>query len=358
MSNIDRKLATVRKVECLKPIEGADKIELAIIDGWQVVVKKGEFQPGNLAIYFEIDSWIPTELAPFLTRAGHYPKVFEGVSGERLKTIKLRGQLSQGLLLPLLVAEDHFGNPLRQFNEREDLTEGLGIRKWEKPIPAQLAGQVKGNFPSFIPRTDQERIQNCFRDMSKVLGLFEITEKLDGSSMTVYAKYPEGGSIAETGVCSRNLDLKADDQNAFWRQAFKDDLINKLVTTGRSLALQGELIGEGIQGNPYRLKGTEFYLYDIYDIDNQVYLKSDERIRIAREIDIKHAPVLGCMSMARREELGQIRPAWTLESLLEYAESKSCLNPEVECEGIVFKHTEVDVSFKVISNKWLLKEKE
>ena len=94
-----RKLATIRKIDSLTPIEGADKIELATVGGWKVVAQKGLYNVGDLAVYFEIDSWIPETLAPFLVK-GKEARVFEGVAGERLKTIKLRGQISQGLLMP------------------------------------------------------------------------------------------------------------------------------------------------------------------------------------------------------------------------------------------------------------------
>ena len=97
----ERKMATIRRIDTIGPIEGADAIEVATVGGWKVVVKKGDFAPGDLAVYCEIDSFIPTKIAPFLTKPDHYPKVFEGVEGERLKTVRLRKTLSQGLLLPL-----------------------------------------------------------------------------------------------------------------------------------------------------------------------------------------------------------------------------------------------------------------
>lgn len=349
--NIDRQLATVRRVTELRPIEGADMIELAIVDGWQVVVKKGEFQAGALGVYFEIDSWVPIHIAPFLRKPGNPERIFEGVDGERLKTIKLKGQLSQGLLLPTSIL------PFACI-EGEDLTERLGVKKWEKPIPAQLAGQVKGNFPSFLRKTDQPRIQNVFRDVERQEGLFEITEKLDGSSMTVYV-YNDPDGI-KSGVCSRNLDLKPDPANAFWMVTFRDDLINKLVTLRQDYALQGELIGPGVQGNSYKLDRLEFYVFDIFNITTQEYLKAGERDRICRELDIKHAPMLGYLSMTQwNPETGEISCKQTVQGLLAQAEGKSELNQNTEREGLVWKSIEdPSVSFKVISNKWLLKEKD
>jgi RNA ligase (TIGR02306 family) len=101
MSEITRKLATVRRITALTPIPGADRIQLATVDGWKVVVQNGLYQVGDLACYFEIDSFIPTAIAPFLTKGGHFPKTYNGIEGERLKTVRLRKTLSQGLLIPL-----------------------------------------------------------------------------------------------------------------------------------------------------------------------------------------------------------------------------------------------------------------
>lgn len=352
--NLERELATVRRVSNLLPINGADRIETAVVDGWQVVVKKGEFAVGDLAIYFEIDSWIPTEIAPFLTRPGHDPHNFNGVNGERLRTMKMKGTLSQGLLLPLSVAEEKSGNLLRVFEEGNDLTVLFEIQKWEKPIPAQLAGQVKGNFPSFIPKTDQPRIQNVFGKMSLVDGMWELTEKLDGSSMTVYV------NGEESGVCSRSMDLRPDPDNTFWKVAFRDDLVNKLVSTGRKLALQGELIGPGIQGNSYNLTDHEFHLFDIFDIESRQYLNDVERIQICNELGIRHTPVIGRRSIRMYDAAsGQTKVAFELPTLLNMADGPSVLNSKTLREGIVFKHVEdPSLSFKVISNNWLLKEKD
>jgi hypothetical protein len=144
-----RKLATVRRIHSIDPIPGADAIEVATVGGWRVVVKRGEYTPGDLATYIEIDSWIPTALAPFLSR-GREPRVYDGIAGERLRTVRLRGQLSQGLLLPYAVCG-------KICEEGEDVSELLGIVKYDPPVNAQLAGMAKGPFPGVITKTDQER---------------------------------------------------------------------------------------------------------------------------------------------------------------------------------------------------------
>jgi len=341
-----RKLATIRNIDAIRPIPGADAIECAVVGGWTVVVKKGEFAPGDAAIYCEIDSWIPTALAPFLSR-GQEPKTFDGIAGERLRTVKLRGQLSQGLLLryqdyPAVV--DEFHKTRLAGNEPFDVTELLGIVKWEAPIPAQLAGEVKGAFPGWIPKTDQERVQNLtteFEAWQRAGVAWEVTEKLDGSSMTVYLR------DGEFGVCSRNLELRDTATNSLWRAARDQDLETQLRTLGRNLALQGELIGEGVQGNPYRIRpGQVFRLFDIYDIDRGSYLASAERRQLAWDLDIEHVPVLYNWVMNTED---------SMEGVLASADGASELREDTVREGLVFKQLDnPNVSFKAISNVFLL----
>ena len=336
-----RKLATIRKIDALRPIPEADAIECAVIGGWTAVVKRGEFTEGNLAIYCEIDSWIPHALAPFLSK-GKEPRVYDGIAGERLRTMKLRGQLSQGLLLPYTMLP--FGEQ-GVLIDGDDVTELLGITKYEAPVPAQLAGEVKGMFPGWIQKTDQERVQNLKQELEHWKSeqhLWEITEKLDGSSMTVYLR------DGEFGVCSRNLELKPNPDNSLWKVAVRNDLEGKLRALGRNVALQGELIGEGIQGNPYKIRGQEFYLFDVYDIDRSCYFTPDERKSLALEHNINHVPVFGTY---------ETNESTTIESLLQYAEGDSVMGDIVgpTREGLVFKSQTMQCSFKAISNKFLLK---
>jgi len=167
---LDRKLATIRTIDAINPIDGADAIEVATVGGWKVVVKKGEFNVKDLAVYFEIDSWMPTELAPFLSK-GKEPREYNGVKGERLRTVRLRKQLSQGLLLPIDALK--LGTFVATLSDdTNDVTELLGIQKWEPPFNAQLAGMCKGNFPSFIPKTNEERIQNLSRNSQSKKSIF------------------------------------------------------------------------------------------------------------------------------------------------------------------------------------------
>ena len=335
-----RKLATIRKIDTLTPIEGADAIECATVGGWKVVAQKGLYKEGDLAVYFEIDSWIPTEIAPFLSK-GKDPREFEGVRGERLKTIKLRGQLSQGLLMPLKEI-DLNGMTLV---EDMDVTELLNVKKWERVMNAQLAGMARGNFPSLIPKTDQERVQNMVKEINAVIEQrmrFEVTEKLEGSSMTCYL------IDGEFGVCSRNLDLKETEGNSFWATARRDDVEVKMraVDEHWNFAIQGELIGPGIQGNIYNLSKLEFRVFDVYNIQEGGYLDPEDRRALVERMGLQHVPVLTTFMMAI-----------PVPDLLTLAEGKSVLNEKVEREGIVFKETNGGMSFKAISNKYLLGEK-
>lgn len=337
-----RKLATIRKIDDIGPIEGADAIEVATVGGWKIVIKKDEFKVGDLACYFEIDSWMPVELAPFLSK-GKEPREFEGVKGERLRTIKLRGQLSQGLLIPMREIETFIGNPLRRFEEGEDVTQALGILKWEKTIPAQLAGQVKGNFPTQIPKTDQERVQNLTKEIQAAQGaVYEVTEKLEGSSMTCYL------IDGEFGVCSRNLDLKRDENNSFWKVAIEDDIENKMRFSD-NFAIQGELIGPGIQGNIYKLPKIEFRVFDVYDIKNGEYMNPADRVDMINRMGLKHVPVLE----------SNFKLEIDVEGLIAKAEGKSVMGDITgpEREGLVFKQVDGGMTFKAISNKYLLAEK-
>ena len=336
-----RKLASIRKIDQIRPIPDADAIECAVVDGWTVVVKKGEFKAGDLAIYCEIDSWIPHELAPFLSK-GQEPREYNGVKGERLRTVKLRGQLSQGLLLSTVGQ-----TPLE--GEGDDLTEFLGIQKWEAPIAAQLAGVVRGNFPTEVPKTEQERVQNIVQEFNAwVQGdeYWEATEKLNGSSATYYLD-----NEGELHVCSRNLDLVYDENNSFWKIAIKYDIRRKLKTANFvQFAIQGELVGEGIQGNPYDIKGQEFYVFDMYDVFLGKYVTPEDRQALTFQLGLKHVPVV-----VYRAHLSDTLGVTTVEGALKFAEGKSELNAKTEREGVVFKHEIGQASFKAISNKFLLK---
>lgn len=324
-----RKMVSVQRVLEKKSIVGADLIEAYRVNGWWVVDKKGAHEVGDLVVYCEVDSWIPHTLAPFLTKPGHYPREYLGVEGERLRTVKLKGQLSQGLLLPLV--ED-------TSEEGQDFSEILGITKWEDT--RYMANMdARGNFPDFIPKTDQERVQNLDRTLEKYFGQsFEVTVKRDGSSLTAFV------NGEESGVCSRNVNLKETEDSAFWAAANSLSLIPKILSTGRNLALQGELMSQKIQGNYEKVQGIEWNCFDIYDIDTQEYLLPKERRELCKQLRIPHIKVV--------EE--DFVLCHNVDQLLEMAEGPG-VNAGVKREGLVFKQNNGQFSFKAISNSYLLK---
>lgn len=335
----ERKLATIRKISDIKLIPNADSICGYLIDGWIVVDSIGKYEKDQLVVFLEVDSFVPHELAPFLSK-GKEPREFEGVKGERLRTVKLRGQLSQGLLLP--IPEDTIKGAGHLIAEGLDVTDHFGILKWERPMNAQLAGIARGNFPALIPKTDQERIQNLTRSFEEYqLDTWSITEKLDGSSCTFYLD--DEGSFH---VCSRNLDLKEEAANSFWKVAHKfqiEDIMRRNFMLG--MAIQGEIIGEGIQGNQYKVQ-LDFYVYDMYNVHTGKYILPVQLKAACARIGLKHVPIL-CEATEIKEQ--------TIESMLQYAEGKSMINGS-EREGVVFKSNTIhDRSFKAINNKWLLK---
>jgi RNA ligase (TIGR02306 family) len=331
--NIERSLASVQTISDKKPIKGADLIEAVKIKGWWVITKVNEFQIGDPCIYFEIDSFLPIEAAYEFLRSRCYQYSSSLGEGFKLKTLKLKGQLSQGLAIPYLGTE-----PVST-----DLTKALNVQKWEVAPSIVLGSDRLGKFPSFIPRTDQERCQNLSYEIAEAFNnkeVFEITRKLDGSSITTYFN---NGYV---GVCSRNFELKADSKSdtAFIKCARISKLMSSLEALALNIAVQGELIGEGIQGNPEGIQGTSIAIYNIFDIDKQEYLNPRDRMDLVNKLiglgyKGSHVPVVTTAPLSSGD----------VENLLTMADA-------IGGEGLVFKSTSRDFSFKAISNKYLLKE--
>ena len=339
-----RKLATIREISSISTIEGAHSICIYHVGGWKIVDSIGKYLTGDMVVMCEIDSFIPTEIAPFLTQAGHFPKEYKGVKGERLRTKKLKGVISQGLLLPLETLTNFPSDQWFDTSsfEGSDVSSLLGIIKWDPSAEFQ-SPDAKGLFPSFIPKTAQERIQNLSKDFQKWKEegtIWEVTEKLDGSSMTVF--YKDG----EVGVCSRNLELKEDENNTFWKSAKSSGAYPVLKNKGLNIALQGELVGPGIQGNKYGLRDHVYFIYDIFDIDKQEYFLPEERQKFVKDTFLNHVPVLDSALLLKGE---------SIEDVLKSAEAKSIVGAFPEREGLVFKSMTNQNSFKAISNKWLCK---
>lgn len=371
-----RKLASIRRVTQLLPIPNADRIEIAQIDGWQCIVKKGELTPNSLCVYFEIDSFLPKE-----DRYSFMPKLqtYAGKEGYRVKTMKMRKALSQGLALPLTSFQ------LSTANEGDDVTELLNIIKYDTELLTVKNGsssnvRTSGSFPSFIPKTDQERIQNLTSYFTIHTDTeFEETLKLDGSSMTCYKILAEPTlwnrlkrhfGLKHTvpnhfGVCSRNIEIKSNanytatfdnngtkseyKQSNFWEAAIKYRIDQHLPV---GYAVQGELIAPNIQNNHEKVQAIEYYIFNVYDIQKQTYLSPlDKQAFVAQYLpEAKMVPVINA-----NIKIFQESP--TLEELLLRVEGES-LNTGTVSEGRVYVSTDnPTVHFKCISNKYLLKEK-
>jgi len=251
---MDRKLASIQTILSLAPIPGADNILAAQVLGWQCVVRKGEFNVGDLCVFFEIDS-----ILPIADWNAHLRKGSDVNKPLRVKTIRLRGQLSQGIALPTSLIPDGVTYEIGQ-----DVTELVGVKKYEPVIPVHLAGTVRGNFPTFLHKTDEIRLQSVPEVLDEVIAMGIVlvgTLKMDGTSFTAYRR------DADFGVCSRNLDFKETEDNTYWKIARKLKLEEILRSEPVNLAIQGELVGPGIQGNRLGIKEIELHLFNLFDID-------------------------------------------------------------------------------------------
>jgi len=366
----ERKLASVQKIVDIQPIPGADNIEVVSVKGWKCVSKKGEFSIGDSCVYFEVDSFLPIVDEFEFLRGSSFRKMKDDTEGFRLKTIKLRKQISQGLCLTihemyklyLKLHESKDPYHWAHWFEGMDLTSMLKVRKYEIEIPAQLAGTVKGGFPAFIRKTDEERVQNLPEIFTERKNeIFYATEKLDGTSSTFYMR------DSEFGVCSRNLDLArpelfvsgmelCDDgierpkkENTYWKLVRELHLEDRIKSLDRNISLQGEMIGEGIQKNKYKLEGQTIKWFNAFDIDKFEYLIFDEFLEIMDKLQLTTVPII-----SKNFKLPE-----TMAELIEMSDGMSLLNKNVRREGIVYRTLgENRFSFKVISNKFLLKHGE
>lgn len=320
-----RKLATIRRISAIDPIPDADAIEVATVDGWKVVVKKGEYRSGDLAVYCEIDSFLPIREEFEFLRKSSYRKLPDS-EGFRLKTVKLRGQLSQGLLLPISIIP--FDAAVG-----DDVSEFLGIIKYEPPIPVEMAGEVEGPWNSLIPKTDQERIQNIPEVLIHGGETWWASEKLEGTSVTCYRD-------DSLHICSRNWPLKQG-TNIYWQVCGN-------INIPEGFAVQGEIVGPGVQGNIYKLTTHKMYVFDIYDIRGGRYLNWDEIDEFCSNYNLETVP-----------HWKAILPS-TVDSVLEHADGDSILCQllfKTPREGIVWNNPDRSISFKAISNNYLCRQK-
>ncbi|MBQ8940687.1 MAG: 2'-5' RNA ligase [Firmicutes bacterium] len=345
---MSRKLASIQKIWKIEPIEGADRIELAHVLGWQCVVNKGQFQPMDLAVYFEIDSFLPIRPEFEFMRASSYKKSDILGEGFRLKTMKFRGQISQGLLLPV----SDFAEIPSDAELGLNVTETLGVRKWEVEERATTGGTVIGNLPRDIPHTDETRVQanpeliQAFAEIG-----YYISTKMDGSSHSI--------GLDEDGfhVTGHNYEYKDDGTSSFYNFVKERGYREKLEAFAKreeltTFTVQGELCAPGIQQNRLKLTKPEWYVFTVRENGKRVGLY--RMLSICEELGFAHVPI---------EEIDVNLPEKypTVEALLARADGEYPNGGKKE--GIVIRPVEpifnesisAALSMKVVNNKYLLK---
>ena len=383
---MSRKLASVQTVKTIKPIEGADRIEVVQVLNWDCVAKKGDFKTGDKVVYFEIDSLLPDIPAfEFLKGSSWSQKL----NKYKISTHKFRNQISQGLVIPLKqiyelltqlgVYEREeclpviFDNELKILTKENvpdnlegyDLTEILGIEKYEPPVSNGPLGDLI-HHEWYVPKTDEERIQVCAEN---VLPKYVESEqddwyasiKLDGTSCTV-GLFDDGFLIGGRNQWYKGPNMYTETVNKDNNMKLK--LENYKAINGLYLAFQGELCGPGIQGNKLGLEEKEWFVFNAFvsktgKIDS--YIKCDllRMMKLCEELGLKHVPII-----EEKDEF-KFNPEEnvdnTVERLLEYVDGIKYrdyfenASPNQIAEGVVFRLEDMTNSFKVISNKFLLK---
>lgn len=344
-----RKLASIQRIWNIEPIEDADKIELASVLGWKCVVNKGQFTKGDLAVYFEVDSFLPIRNEFEFLRSNSYRNSDILGEGYKLRTMKFKGQISQGLLLPISIFNELNDN----VELGQDVSELLKVKKWEIEERVTTGGTIKGTLPEDIPHTDETRIQaepellNEFRNIE-----YYISSKMDGSSHSI--------GIDDDGihVTGHNYEYKDDDSCDFFVFLKKNDYINKIKefynnNNLKLLTIQGEFCGPGIHSNPIKLHRPEWYVFTIRE--NGVRVGLNRMLEICKELNLKSVPI---------EEVDFDLPSKypTVEILLKRAEG--VYETGSSKEGIVIRPTNpifsktisASLSMKVVSNSYLLKK--
>ena len=355
----ERRLATIQEVESIEPIPARDRIVLAHLKGlgWQIIVKKGEFYPGDKCIFVEPDALMPEKPEFEFLREKKF----------RIKTMKMAGVLSQGICFPVDIL------PTGVYKVGDDVTDVLGIVKYDeygesepkevkepqRKYPAFLMRwawfrrlvlpskkKVRG-FPAFLKKTDEERIQNC-PEILKDKRQFALTEKVDGCSLTaalVKTKTWYGKPTFEFILCSRTLRLWHDDNNHYWQASKRYNLpevLKKMIGDLPWIAIQGECVGPKVQGNPYRLKEVDLMIFNIVTPEGRENPLNTQTICMAN--GLKPVPFLSV----------DVLPD-TVNEMLDIATGESVVTPGVMREGLVLRSIDGEISFKAVSPDYLIK---
>jgi len=341
---MERKLATIQQISDIQPILGSDFIEQVTVMGWRLVAKRGEFQIGDSCVFCEIDSVLPALPQYSFLEKDNY----------RIKTKKIRGVLSQGIIFPLSIL-DSVCYP-NQFVLGDDVTALMQITKYAPPETSCALGDTAGKFPEFIPKTDETRIQSCFKVLNEMKGLpYYITMKVDGTSSTFYKKNDH------CGVCSRTTERKFDD-NMYVDIARRYGIIELLKRFNKNIAIQGEICGPKIQNNRLELKTAELFIFNIFGIDEQRYFNYQELHSFINAANVSSSSTLPLNAVPLIERGESF--CYSLEDLLELAKGRYPSSSNHQ-EGIVVR-PQIEIysqtlrgrlSFKVLNNDFLLKEK-
>lgn len=354
-----RQLASIKVISDITPIEGKDRIVLATVDGWRVIVKKDEFRIGDKCVYIEIDSVLPEkEEFEFLRKVNF-----------RIKTMKMSGCISQGICFPLSILPER----KKEYGVGEDVTDILGVRQYEPTMDTEknikvekrkyplwlmkikwfrnlvLPKNQKGTFPSFISKTDETRIQNIpyiLKDKQEWVS----TEKIDGQSGTFAlvrhkSKIPFVKDRFEYIVCSRNIRLFQKDSSSYWNVSDRyhiEEALRSLIGEHDWVAIQGECIAPNVQKNKYKVLSPELYVFNlIYPFGR---LDSVTAKIKCNQQGLNFVPILAT---------DYILPD-TVEEVLEYAHGDSKIGKTLR-EGIVFRSKDGQQSFKAVDPLFLLK---
>ena len=337
-----RKLASIQRIKFVRPIEGADAIECVGVLGWECVSKKGEFREGDPCVYFEIDSLLPDRPEFLFLKKSCWK---EDLGRYRLRTVRMKGQLSQGLALPLSAFQS-----IPSEEVGFDLTDFIGVDKWEPPVPSQISGDAR-SFSWPIDKTDETRVQQDdeFRFLDRLSGLpYYMSLKLDGTSCSFIVDPNDG----EFHACGRNYSYRRNSDHSFWRVAERYSLEEGLRSLGGGIALQGEIVGPGIQKNRLGLKEADFYVFNVVDVASRSRLHIDYALSITKRLGVPFVPIV-----ERGDSFG-----YCMVDLLEMA--KGCYSEHFQGakqgqprEGIVVRSLCGSISFKCINNDFLLAEK-
>jgi RNA ligase (TIGR02306 family) len=323
-----RKLASIQKILKVEPLPNSDYLDVCQVLGWQCITKRNDFHAGDYCVYFETDSWLP-ERPEFDFLRKNCWKENENGKGFRIRIIKLRKQISQGLIMPLSILPCQILN----LEEGMDVTDMLEVKLYNPPIPACLRGKIKGSFPSFLCKTDETRVQILQDVLTRYKGIeCAITEKIDGSSVTYYIR------DGVFGICSRNVEFQLDSENLYCKMAEKLKIEEKLRAIGYNIAIQGELCGVGIQGNRLQLQENKVFFFNVFLIDKYSYISHGLAVQMLINLGLETVPFIGY------DELSDDIEWW-----VKFATRKSLLNPKKWAEGVVIRPTEEKIDMQMAS---------